>query len=44
MFKNKNLDKPILVAELCQNHCGSITLLKEMIIAAKEAGVKYLKI
>lgn len=44
MFKNKNLNKPILVAELCQNHCGSITLLKEMIIAAKEAGVKYLKI
>ncbi len=44
MFKKKNLDKPILVAELCQNHCGSITLLREMIIAAKEAGIKYLKI
>ena len=44
MFKNKNSNTPILVAELCQNHCGSITLLKEMVNAAKEAGIKYLKI
>ena len=44
MFKSNNSKNPILVAELCQNHCGSISLLKEMIVAAKEAGIKYLKI
>ena len=44
MFKNNDLKKPVLVAELCQNHRGSISLLKEMISAAKEAGIKYLKI
>jgi N-acetylneuraminate synthase/N,N'-diacetyllegionaminate synthase len=44
MFKKNKIKKPILVAELCQNHRGSISLLKEMIIAAKEAGIKYLKI
>jgi len=33
-----------LIAELCQNHKGSISLLKEMIFAAKESGIKYLKI
>jgi sialic acid synthase SpsE len=33
-----------LIAELCQNHNGSVSLLKEMIIAAKESGIKYLKI
>ena len=38
MPKNK------LIAELCQNHNGSISLLKEMVAAAKEAGIKHLKI
>ena len=38
MPKNK------LIAELCQNHNGSISLLKEMVVAAKESGIKYLKI
>ncbi len=33
-----------LIAELCQNHKGSVSLLKEMIVAAKESGIKYLKI
>lgn len=44
MFKKNDLKKPVLIAELCQNHCGSISLLKEMISAAREAGIKYLKI
>ena len=44
MFNKNDLKKPVLVAELCQNHLGSLTLLKEMISAASEAGVKYLKI
>ena len=42
MFKENT--KINLVAELCQNHNGSISLLKEMIHAASEAGIKYLKI
>ena len=42
MFKENT--KINLVAELCQNHNGSITLLKEMIHAASEAGIKYVKI
>jgi sialic acid synthase SpsE len=44
MFNKNELKKPVLIAELCQNHCGSITLLKEMISAACEVGIKYLKI
>tara|TARA_B100000674_G_C37845698_1_gene917521 strand:+ start:73 stop:1032 length:960 start_codon:yes stop_codon:yes gene_type:complete len=44
MFNKNDLKKPVLVAELCQNHLGSLSLLKEMISAASEAGVKYLKI
>ncbi len=43
MFKKENT-KVNLVAELCQNHNGSITLLKEMVHAASEAGIKYIKI
>ena len=42
MFKENT--KINLVAELCQNHNGSITLLKEMIHAASEAGIRYIKI
>ena len=44
MFNKNDLKKPVLVAELCQNHLGSLSLLKEMICAASESGVKYLKI
>ena len=44
MFNNLQKNNPILIAELCQNHCGSITLMKEMVHAASEAGVKYIKI
>ena len=43
MFTNEKTNVN-LVAELCQNHNGSITLLKEMIHAASEAGIKYIKI
>ena len=43
MFTNEKINVN-LVAELCQNHNGSITLLKEMIHAASEAGIKYIKI
>ncbi len=38
------MSKNNLIAELCQNHKGSVSLLKEMIVAAKETGIKYLKI
>ena len=38
------MTKNNLIAELCQNHKGSVSLLKEMIVAAKESGIKYLKI
>lgn len=44
MFNNLQKNNPILIAELCQNHCGSITLMREMVHAASEAGVKYIKI
>lgn len=33
-----------IIAELCQNHNGDLTLLKEMVWAAAEAGATYAKI
>ena len=33
-----------LIAELCQNHQGSFTILEEMVHAAKESGADYVKI
>ena len=33
-----------LIAELCQNHQGSFTILEEMVHAAKENGADYVKI
>ncbi len=41
-MKNKN--KPVIIAEACQNHNGDLSVLKEMIYAAKEAGADYIKI
>lgn len=37
-------NKPIIIAEACQNHKGDLKILKEMIRAAKEAGADYIKI
>lgn len=36
--------KPIIIAEACQNHKGDLSILKDMIYAAKEAGADYIKI
>ena len=36
--------KKNLILEICQNHNGSESLLKEMIHAASETGAKYIKI
>jgi len=33
-----------IIAELCQNHNGSLKLLEEMVHAASEAGAYYCKI
>ena len=33
-----------VIAECCQNHNGDMTLLKEMVHAAAEAGATYCKI
>lgn len=33
-----------VIAELCQNHNGDMTILKEMVHAAKESGADYAKI
>ena len=33
-----------LILEICQNHNGSLKLLKEMVHAASETGAKYVKI
>ncbi len=32
-----------LIAEICQNHCGSRALLQEMVAAAAESGADYVK-
>jgi len=37
-------NKPIIIAEACQNHKGDLKILKEMIAAAKEAGADIIKI
>jgi len=36
--------KVIIIAEVCQNHKGDLSILKDMIYAAKEAGANYIKI
>ena len=33
-----------IIAELCQNHNGNITILEEMVHAASEAGADFVKI
>ena len=33
-----------LIAELCQNHNGEISILEEMVAAAAESGADYAKI
>jgi len=35
---------PVIIAEACQNHNGDLSILKEMIYAAKDAGADYIKI
>ena len=35
---------PIIIAEFCQNHTGDLSLLKEMVWAAAEAGATYAKV
>ena len=35
---------PVIIAEACQNHKGDLSILKDMIYAAKEAGADYIKI
>ncbi|MBM3151260.1 MAG: general stress protein [Chloroflexi bacterium] len=35
---------PVIIAEFCQNHKGDLTLLKEMVWAAAEAGATYAKV
>ena len=37
-------NKLTVVAELCQNHNGDISILKEMIHAAKESGITHIKV
>ena len=37
-------NKLTVVAELCQNHNGDISILKEMIHAAKESGIKIFEL
>lgn len=37
-------NKTIIIAEACQNHQGDLSILKDMIYAAKEAGADYIKI
>jgi N,N'-diacetyllegionaminate synthase len=39
-----NLERPALIAELCQNHLGDRVLLTDMVHAAVEAGADILKI
>ena len=34
----------VIIAEACQNHKGDLSILKDMIYAAKEAGADYIKI
>ena len=36
-YKLSNKNKPFLIAEISGNHCGSLSLAKEHIIAAKES-------
>ncbi len=36
--------KSIIIAEFCQNHKGNLSLLKEMVWAAAEAGATYAKV
>lgn len=38
------MKKVNLIAELCQNHCGDLSIVEEMIHAAKESGADYVKI
>ena len=33
-----------IIAELCQNHNGDLSLMKEMVSAAAEAGATYAKV
>ncbi len=35
---------PVIIAECCQNHKGDLSLLKDMIWAARDAGADYVKI
>lgn len=39
-FSNK---RPFIIAEIGLNHGGSVDIAKELILAAKDAGVKYVK-
>jgi sialic acid synthase SpsE len=39
-----NLKKITVIADACQNHRGNLSILKEMIYAAREAGADYIKI
>ena len=43
-YKLSNKNKPFLIAEISGNHCGSLSLAKEHIIAAKESGADAVKI
>ena len=40
----ENSNPPIIIAELCQNHKGDFSLVKEMVWAAAEAGATYAKV
>ena len=38
------MKKVNLIAELCQNHNGDLSIVEEMIHAGKESGADYVKI
>jgi len=38
------MDKPVIIAECCQNHNGSFAILEKMVEKAAEAGADYVKI
>ena len=38
------MEKPIIIAECCQNHNGDMKILEQMVYKAAESGADYVKI